>query len=176
MSQRIEIPIFDLAMKPFHQWDQQWFLLCAGDLPSGRFNAMTVSWGSLGILWGRPFIQVVVRPVRFTYQFIEQYNTFTLCAFPEAQRPALDLLGTRSGRDGDKIAAAGLTPCPARLVAAPAFAEAELVFECRKMYWHDLDPAHFLDANIEEHYPDGDYHRAYFGEVLLVTGDSKLYR
>ena len=51
------------------------------------------------------------------------------------------------------------------------FAQADLVVECRKLYWHDLDPTHFLDPAIEENYPARDYHRAYFGEILAVTGD-----
>ena len=74
---------------------------------------MTISWGSLGVMWGRPFVQVVVRPQRYTFEFMERYQTFTLCAFPRQYHQALSLLGTKSGRDGDKIAEAGLTPTSA---------------------------------------------------------------
>jgi flavin reductase (DIM6/NTAB) family NADH-FMN oxidoreductase RutF len=131
---------------------------------------MTISWGSLGVMWNKPFVQVVVRPVRYTYEFIERFDTFTLCAFPRAYHKALSLLGTKSGRDGDKIAQAGLTPSAARCVAAPAYAEAKLVIECRKLYWQDIDPAHFLDAQLDRNYPQKDYHRIYFGEILAVDG------
>ena len=145
-------------------------LLTSGDFAAGQFNTMTVGWGSLGVMWRRPFVQVVVRPTRYTYGFMEQYDTFTLCAFPEAYRQALQILGTKSGRDEDKIAEAGLTPIASTLVPAPGFAEADLIVECRKMYWQDMDPAHFLNSTIEKHYAKKDYHRIYFGEVVAING------
>ncbi len=160
-----------LLVRPYHLWLKQWLLLTAGDFAAGHFNSMTVAWGGMGAMWDKPFVQVVVRPVRYTYQFMERYDTFTLCAFPEAYRKALNLLGTKSGRDGDKIAEAGLTPIAATHVAAPAFAEADLIIECRTIYWDDLDPAHFLAPEIERNYPQKDYHRVYFGEIVAVFGD-----
>jgi flavin reductase (DIM6/NTAB) family NADH-FMN oxidoreductase RutF len=145
-------------------------LLTSGDLAADHFNTMTVGWGSLGVMWRRPFAQVVVRPTRYTYGFMEQYDSFTLCAFPAAYRQALQLLGTKSGRDGDKITEAGLTPIVSTQVPAPGFAEADLIVECRKMYWQDMDPGHFLDPTIENHYAKKDYHRIYFGEVVAING------
>jgi len=144
-------------------------LLTSGDFAAGHFNTMTVGWGSLGVMWGRPFVQVVVRPTRYTYGFMEQYESFTLCAFPKAYRQALQILGTRSGRDGDKIAEAGLTPIASTQVPAPGFDEADLIVECRKMYWQDMDPSHILDPTIEKHYVKKDYHRIYFGEVVAIN-------
>ena len=172
MTTRQAIPFERLLVRPYHLWLRQWLLLASGDFAAGRFNAMTVAWGSVGVMWDKPFVQVVVRPVRYTYEFMERYATFTLCAFPEAYRKALNLLGTKSGRDGDKIAEAGLTPIAATQVAAPAFAEASLILECRKMYWDDLDPAHFLAPEIERNYPQKDYHRVYFGEIAAILGDA----
>ena len=159
-----------LRVKPHALWASQWLLLSSGDFAAGKFNSMAVGWGSLGTMWGKPFAQVVIRPGRYTYQFMEKYDTFTLCAFPERLRGALQLLGTKSGRDGDKIAESGLTPTAATCVAAPVFAEAELAIECRKMYWHDIDPGHFLTPRIAEMYPLRDYHRTYFGEIVAITG------
>jgi flavin reductase (DIM6/NTAB) family NADH-FMN oxidoreductase RutF len=130
---------------------------------------MTVGWGSLGTMWGKPFAQVVVRPSRYTREFMEAYDTFTLCAFPENHRKALQLLGSKSGRDGDKIAEAGLTPAASSAVAAPCFEEAELVIECRKIYWQDMDAANFVDADIRKNYPQKDYHRIYFGEIVAAA-------
>ncbi len=166
---RIQIPIEKLQVKPHSLWDDQWFLLTSGDFQQGIFNTMTVSWGSLGTMWNKPFAMVVVRPTRHTFQFMEQHDTFTLCAFPEPYRKALNLLGSKSGREGDKIAESGLTPEAATIVAAPCFAEAELVLECRKIYWDDYDPTHFIDPAIDRLYRK-DYHRIYFGEILAVTG------
>jgi flavin reductase (DIM6/NTAB) family NADH-FMN oxidoreductase RutF len=167
---RKPISFEDLRTNGHLTWSKQGMLLTSGDFAAGHFNTMTVGWGSMGVMWGRPFVQVVVRPTRYTYEFMEQYESFTLCAFPETHRQALQILGTRSGRDGDKIAEAGLTPIASTLVPAPGFAEADLIVECRKMYWQDMDPAHFLDPAIENHYAKKDYHRIYFGEAVAING------
>ncbi len=169
---REQIPFDQLGVRVHHLWGKQWMLLTAGDFEAGHFNTMTVGWGSLGTMWGRPFAQVMVRPTRYTYEFMEQYDTFTLCAFPDRYRKALQFLGSKSGRDGDKIAEANLTPIASAQVAAPGFAEAELVIECRKIYWNDLVPTHFLDSDIERHYSYKNYHRVYFAQVMAVYGES----
>jgi flavin reductase (DIM6/NTAB) family NADH-FMN oxidoreductase RutF len=168
--ERHEIAIDDFSLKPFQQFDKGWFLLTAGDLSKNEFNAMTVSWGGVGYIWNRPIVQVVVRPTRYTYQFMEEYGAFTLCAFPKENRKALSLLGSKSGRDGNKILESGLTPIASQKVASPGYAEAELIFECRKIYWGDIDPQHFLSGDIQQNYPLNDYHRFYFGEILHLEG------
>jgi len=167
---REPIGFADLCVNVHDLWSRKWLLLTAGDFAAGEFNAMTVGWGSLGVMWNRPFAQVVVRPTRHTHGFTERWDSFTLCAFPEAQRGALKLLGSRSGRDGDKIAATGLTPVASQRIGAPGYAEAELILECRKIYWDDLEPQQFLHPGIEENYPQKDYHRVYFGEIVAIAG------
>ena len=175
MPSRQPIAIDEFHFNVFHAWNRGWYLLTAGDYATKAYNTMTVSWGATGILWNKPFIQVVVRPTRHTYQFIEKYPTFTLSAFGEDKRPALNLLGVKSGRDGDKIAASGLTPIESACVAAPGFAEAELVIECEKMYYDDLKPDHFLARHIAPHY-HGDFHRVYYGEIKAIFGLEKYRR
>jgi flavin reductase (DIM6/NTAB) family NADH-FMN oxidoreductase RutF len=168
--ERKEIDPHQFIAQPFTLFDKQWFLLTAGEFKRKRFNSMTISWGSVGIIWDKPFVQVVVRPTRYTYDFMNDYDTFTLCAFSGQFRSALNLLGSRSGRDGDKIGPSGLTPIISKVVDAPGFEEAELIIECRKMYWQDLDPDHFLNSSILLKYPKKDFHRAYFGEIVHITG------
>jgi flavin reductase (DIM6/NTAB) family NADH-FMN oxidoreductase RutF len=184
MATQTEIPLEQLAALPFHLWNRRWFLLAAGEYLPGPgtpgavgsvgapvgFNVMTVSWGGLGVMWNKPFALVVVRPTRHTRAFMDHAASFTLSVLPEARRKILDYCGSRSGRDEDKVKAAGLTPRASHLVPAPSFEEAELVLECRKSYFSDLDPAHFLDPAINAHYPSRDYHRVYFGEVLAAAG------
>ncbi|MGV8084604.1 MAG: flavin reductase [Coriobacteriia bacterium] len=165
-----EIAPVDFVVKPHYLWDQRSLLLTSGDFTAGKYNTMTVGWGSFGTMWARPFAQIVVRPSRYTFEFMQSYPTFTLCAFAPRFHDALTLLGTTSGRYADKIADAGLTPVAATIAAAPAFAEAELVIECRKLYWDDLEPSHFLEPKIEDNYDKRDYHRIYFGEILAVRG------
>lgn len=171
--ERKPIAIEDFTVKAYGLFESQWLLLTSGDFKSGHYNAMTISWGSLGVMWNKPFAQVVVRPVRYTFEFIQKYETFTLCAFPAAYRKALSLLGMKSGRDGDKINEAGLCAVQAKRVSAPAYAEAELVIECRKLYWQDLNPENFLDPGIAQHYPRKDYHRMVFGEIVAVEGSAQ---
>lgn len=155
-----------MQLDPFSIFDQRWFLLTAGDFAKGDYNTMTVSWGFLGTMWSRPVAQVVVRPQRYTREFMDKYDTFTLCAFPEKHRPALELLGTKSGRDGDKIAASGLTPIAAPKVAAPVFKEADLIFECRKLFRLPMTAESMLSDTALKNYPGNDYHIMYIGEVL----------
>lgn len=165
----------ELRLKSFSIFDDQWFLLTCGDLESHHFNSMTISWGSIGIMWNKPFIQVVVRPTRYTFEFMNQYPDFTLCAFPEACRDALSLLGSKSGRDGDKIARSGLTPLAGTRVNSPIYEEANLTFECRKIYSDAFKPQQFVDPAIDRLYKNNDYHTIYFGEVLHISGDRALY-
>ena len=161
-----EIKAMDFLTRPVDIWLKKWFLLTAGD--RDHYNTMAVAWGSIGAMWNRPFVQVVVRPSRHTYNFINRTDTFTLCTFPEQYRDAVNLLGTKSGRDGDKIKESGLTVIPSSVVEAPAFAEADLILECRKMYWQDMEPENFLDEKIRGNYPEGDFHRIFFGRILKV--------
>jgi len=172
--QRRPIKLSELKIQPHDLFFNQWMLLTTGDYAKDRFNTMTIGWGALGTIWNRPLAVVAVRHSRYTLQFMEKYDTFTLCAFPQEHHQALSLLGSRSGRDGDKIAASGLTPEPSNMVAAPSFKEAELVIECCKMYWNDLNPAHFLDAKLHEVYPNRNYHRIYYGEVQKIFAAEQL--
>jgi len=170
---RHDIPFDRFSLAPLKALDKGWFLLAAGDLAAGDWNCMTVSWGAFGVIWGRPMAMVVVRPHRHTHGFTERYDSFTLSAFPEKYRPALDWCGSHSGREGDKARAAGITPEAARVVKSPAFVEANLVVECRKTYFDTLEPGHFLAEWIGENYPEKDYHTMYFGEIVAISGTAK---
>ena len=167
---RQPIPIDQLAVRVHHLWSTQWLLLTSGNFAKGRYNTMTVGWGSFGTMWSKPVAMVVVRPGRHTNRFMEEYPTFTLSAFKETHRKALQILGSKSGRDGDKIRESGLTPVAASQVAAPAFAEADLIIECRQIYRDAIDPAGFMDPSIDLNYPQRDYHRIYLGEVVIAHG------
>jgi len=156
-------------------WEKGWFLLSAGNYSEGKFNSMTISWGWMGNIWNKPVVQVLVRPTRYTFEFMESNPDFTICAFPDQYRKALNLLGAKSGRDGDKIKESGLTTCRSSLVTAPSFIEANLVIECRKIYTDVIKPQGFIDKSIENNYSLGDYHKIYYGEILTLRGDPMLY-
>lgn len=146
----------------FRLLDKDWMLITAG--VSSHFNTMTASWGGFGILWHQPVAFIFVRPPRYTYQFLEQYAWFTLCFFGPGFRKTLNYCGSRSGRDTDKIADTGLIALETEK-GNIYFQDARLVFECRKIYYQDLQPGQFLDPKIESNYPAKDYHRMYFGKV-----------
>lgn len=151
-------------------WKNKWFLLTSGDFEKGHFNTMTVAWGFFGVMWNKPMAVVVVRPTRYTFEFMEKYETFTLTAFDKKFKKDLNLLGTKSGRDGDKISETKLTVCASENVAAPTFKEAELIIECKKAYSHDFIPDQFIDEMIDKNYPLKDYHRVYYGEISGIRG------
>lgn len=166
------IPYKDFNTNLFKLWEDQWFLLTSGDFKSGDYNTMTVAWGSLGIMWSVPFAQAVVRPTRYTYDFMNKYSDFTLCAFPKKYQKDLSFLGSHSGRDGNKLTHTSLTPCSSDKILSPSFEEAELIIECEKMYEQDMDPTKFLHNFIHTKYKENDYHRIYFGKIvhILVAG------
>lgn len=143
----------------------QWMLLTAGT--GEKCNTMTASWGGLGVLWGKPVATVYIRPQRYTLEFVEREEKFTLAFFGEEYRKALALCGSKSGRDIDKVKECGFTVETAD--GAPYFAEADLVLVCKKAYWQDMDPTHFLDGEIDgKWYPEKDYHRIFIGEIETV--------
>jgi len=163
-----------LVINPYDLISRQSLVLTSGSFAEHAFNAMTISWGFLGVLWDKPCMLVAVRPTRFTYTFLERSSDFTVCAFPPAFKRDVAYLGSHSGRDEDKIAKTHLTPIASTQVQTPCYAEAELILECHKIYWSDLDPAHFLDSSIFNNYPRKDYHRLYIGEIIAIRAAERF--
>jgi len=174
--ERVSIPVERLRVPGVPEWEKQWLLLAAGDFLQRDYNCMTVGWGGFGVMWGKPVAMVVVRPTRYTMSFMERFDSFTLSAFPEDCRKALSYCGSHSGREGDKAKTAGLTAIASRAVRSPGFEQAELIIECRTIYSDDLDHTRFKDPHIEGNYPNKDYHRVYFGEILAVEGTAAWQR
>lgn len=173
MNNLKEIPVNDFMPRINHLWKDEWFLLTSGDYSANHYNTMTVAWGYFGIMWNKPVAVVVVRPTRFTFEFMNQYETFTLSAFAEGYKKELNLLGTKSGREGDKIAETGLSVIPSQKIPAPSFREATLIVECKKIYWEDFKPDRFLDKSIDKNYPQKDYHRMFFGKIVYIRGEGQ---
>ncbi|HOS38855.1 MAG TPA: flavin reductase [Spirochaetota bacterium] len=160
----------DLADNVFRLIGSEWMLITAGDRES--FNTMTASWGGLGVLWHRPVSYIVVRPVRHTYRFLERGDAYTLSFFDARYKSVLQLCGSKSGRDIDKVKEAGISPRTTEL-GSVYFEEARLVLECRKIYFQDIDPRNFVDQSIGENYPDRDYHRMYVGQIVTCLKRSE---
>jgi flavin reductase (DIM6/NTAB) family NADH-FMN oxidoreductase RutF len=171
--QREPIPLTRLRLPVYGTWSDEGFLLTCGDHSAGRFNTMTVGWGGMGCMWNKPMAMVVVRPQRYTREFMDRYPDFTICHLPTQYGETLTYCGSHSGRDVDKIAQCGLSPLPSTKVGSPGFAEADLIIECTKMYFDDFNPEHFLGGFIEGNYPSKDYHRLYLGEIKAAFGTGR---
>ncbi len=150
--------VFDLIGK-------EWMLVTAGD--EQGVNTMTASWGGLGILWKKPVATIYIRPQRYTKEFIDAQNTFTLNFFGTGFREELTYLGTVSGRDEDKITKAGLTT--AFVDGTPYFEEASMVFVCHKAYAQKFEEECFTDdTTLDAIYPERDLHTMYIAYIDKV--------
>jgi flavin reductase (DIM6/NTAB) family NADH-FMN oxidoreductase RutF len=166
MDKYKEVPIEQVENSVAKLMSEGWMLITAGNLKS--FNTMTASWGELGHLWGKNVATMFIRPQRYTKEFVDREAIFTLSFFKEEYRNALNICGTKSGRDGDKVKEAGLTPV-ATAENSVAFEEAYMIIECRKLYAELFKPEFFIDKTIPETiYPTGDFHTFYIGEVVRV--------
>lgn len=144
-----------------------------------QVNTMTISWGMLGIEWGKPIFTVFVRENRFTRAFLEQNPEFTInIPYGEFKKKILGICGTKSGRDTDKIQMAGLTLEAPEAISVPGIRELPLTLECKVIYKQKQDPQAITEENNGKFYPQDtdssfhsanrDYHTAYYGEIVTA--------
>jgi flavin reductase (DIM6/NTAB) family NADH-FMN oxidoreductase RutF len=143
-------------------------LLTAYDA-AGKANSMTIGWGTLGSIWGMPLWIVLVRPSRYTFECIERTGAFSVNVPTAAMDRACSICGSRSGRDGDKLADAGLTAEPGTAAECPTLAECPIVYECEVVHRNDVLPAELFPAIQQGNYASGDYHRIYYGRVRAAA-------
>lgn len=148
---------------------KEWMLVTAGTVE--KHNTMTASWGGLGYLWNKPVAFVFVRPERYTHEFLEQESLMTLSFYGETYRKALQICGTKSGRDTDKEHEAGLTPV-ATEAGSVTFAEARLTLVCRRLFQTEMQKTEFLDNKVFDRWyndqPGGSLHTIYVVEIEKV--------
>ncbi len=143
---------------------EEWMLITAGT--PERFNTMTASWGTLGILWNLPVAICFIRPHRYTFEFAESSAYYTLSFLEPGNREILQFCGTRSGRDTDKIRETGLNPLGTRL-GNVYYEQCRLVIECKKLYADYLEEdAFILPELVRKNYPGKDFHKFYIGQVV----------
>ena len=150
----------------FSQFDKKWALLTAGNLE--KFNTMTVSWGGLGTIWNKSVATVYVRLSRYTHEFMDNNEYFTVSFFPEDRKKILAVLGSKSGREIDKIHNSGLTPV--RAGESVSFKEAEITLVCRKLFCQRVELSNIPDEIVKACYSSGDPHDMYIGEVVYIIG------
>ena len=161
-----EVSIDSLQFNPFTKISKEWMLVTAGD--EKRSNTMTASWGGVGIMWGKNVVTAYIRPQRYTKEFMDENEFFTISFLPEEYRKALNVCDSVSGKNvEDKWKEAGLTPY--YVDGTTAVEEAELVFVCRKQYHQTMKPECFdVKENDAKWYPDKDYHEMYIAEIVKV--------
>lgn len=159
-----EINAKELNFNPFSLIGDKWMLITCGD--KEKYNTMTASWGSIGVMWNKNVVFSFIRPQRYTFEFVEKNDYFSISFYPDEYKSALSLCGKVSGRDVDKAKEANLTPVFDE--KTPYFEEANIVLICKKLYNQNLEPSCFLDKKLESFYPQKDYHKMFIGEIEKV--------
>ena len=143
----------------------EWMLITSGNMDS--FNMMTASWGFLGYMWGLPAATCFLRPTRYTKEWVDRTHSFTISFFPDKYKKILTTLGSKSGREIDKMHESGLTPIQLP-TGDVTYKEATLTLVCRVMYHQTLDAKGFIDTTVmPKWYPLGatDLHTMYIGQI-----------
>ena len=164
-----EINIRELKDNFVKMISNDWALLTAGK--SDDFNTMTVSWGGIGELWNKDVCFVFVRPQRYTYEFIEKNDYFSLSFFGGEYKKELGICGSKSGRDIDKMAETGFILVD--LGDAVGFEQAKVNIVLKKLAYQDMKPDGFIDDSIMKNYANNDFHRVYVGEIVKVMQNSE---
>lgn len=160
----VKISPKEISENPIKLIGQDWMLISAGS--PEKFNSMTASWGGIGFMWNKPVAFAVIRPTRYTFEFVESRKRFTLSFFSQNYKKALGIFGSKSGRDCDKVAESGLTPFFTES-GAPAYEEAKLILDCSAIYSQTLDESAFLDSEALKkwYYSSDPLHKLYVAEI-----------
>ena len=141
-----------------------WMLITAYDKEQERANAMTASWGAMGVLWNKSVCICFVRPQRHTHKLLCEQNRFSIAFMSEEYRDALRLCGRESGRDIDKLRASGLSAT--ELDGVSVINEADTLLICKKLYEDELREGCFIEPSVMETYrAKNDYHTFYVCEI-----------
>ena len=140
----------------------EWMLVSAGD--ESGYNMMTASWGGMGEMWNKDVAVCVIRPQRYTYEFMEKSDKFTLSFYGD-NKAIHAICGRKSGKDTDKTAETGLIP--KFIDGTVTFEQARLTLVCRKLYKQQIEPDCFIDKSLLSNYTD-DYHYVFVGEIEKV--------
>ncbi len=159
-----KIDITNENFNPFETIGDKWMLVSAGT--EEKWNTMTVSWGAFGVIWGKPSATCYIRRSRYTRDFVDASEYYTLTVLKDGHRDALKMLGSKSGRDIDKMHKSGLTPI--FVEGLPTFEETALTVICRKRCRSEILPEDIPEDVLKRWYSDKDYHAMYIGEIMAA--------
>lgn len=162
-----EIKPEELNENPFKLIGKDWMLITAEK--ESKVNMMTASWGAMGIMWGKNAATIYIRNSRYTKEFVDNGDHFSLCVLPAEYRDQMNYCGKISGRDEDKVSKTGLTVEHDGDV--PYFKESKLVLVCRKLYSQELNAESFAPnakGIVDACYSDNDWHVMYIAEIEKI--------
>lgn len=149
----------------YSKFDSEWALLTAGT--TQKFNSMTISWGGVGTLWGKPVVTAYVRTSRYTHEFMDDNDYFTVSFYKEDMKRILGVFGSKSGRDIDKMNYDGLTA--KEVGGSVTFEEAEVTLVCRKLFMQQLAVENMTPEVRNAFYSGDAPHDMYIGEIVKVV-------
>lgn len=150
-----------VSINPFTKFAKDWALVTAGT--KEKFNSMTIAWGGMGTLWRVPVLQIFIRPNRYTFKFLEENEYFTVSFYDKKYKKALGIMGSKSGKDFDKVQLTGLTP--KFLENGITYEEATETYVCKKIYMKEMDKSKFPEK-VSDMYKDEPAHYVIFGELV----------
>ena len=168
MSSKVKAGYTDYLKETLDALGKPGLLLVSTDA-KGKPNAMTIGWGTVGIIWGKPIFIVLVRQSRYTHELMEQTEDFTVNVLPADMADVVDFCGTKSGRDCDKFAEKGLTAVPGKKVKSPIIEECVIHYECKVVHKNDVLKDKLAAEITSSAYAEGDFHTIYYGEILSVS-------
>ena len=158
--EKIDVKSLENAIKAI---GSDWMLITVKDEENKKTNAMTASWGALGVLWNKPVCICFVRPERYTYSLIEKEKEFSIAFLNSDRRDAYTVCGRESGKNIDKLKKCGLSTL--ELGGTSVIAEADTVIACKVLYEDELKESAFLDKSLLSNYASAGYHRMYICEI-----------
>lgn len=159
----------DVKQNIFKNFDDNWLLVSAGT--ANDYNTMTASWGGMGFIWMKPVFFLVIRTNRYTLEFLDKYDKFTCSYFGEGYKDALAICGSKSGRDTDKVAEAGLTVEQIPGHDAVTFKEAKHTFICSKVLHQELEESGFDNTELYKEFYEGDENHVLFIGTIDEFGE-----
>jgi len=167
MPEKVEIGYTDYLKETFEVMGKMGLLLVSVD-PAGKPNAMTIGWGTVGIIWGKPIFTVLVRPSRYTHNCIEHTCDFTVNIPSKKMSDIVAFCGSESGRDYDKFKEKGMIAVPGKTVKSPIIEQCLIHYECKVVHRNDVLKEKLDGKIISSAYKSGDFHTIYYGEILRV--------
>lgn len=164
-----KIDVDKIVLNPFKTISKDWLLISA--VHEGKVNTMTASWGGIGVIWHKNVVTVYIRPQRYTREFVEASDYFSLTFF-NGYKKELGVLGSKSGRDGDKIKEVDFDL--EMIEGQPTFKQGQMTFICKKLYRGKIAADNFIETALDaKNYPNKDYHYVYIGEIISAYVNEK---